>query len=61
MLLELFDLAAKQIIVVTDLFALAQAIEQRGVFARRDADAITGSVNHAFRLDRTTGQDRCVR
>ena len=46
-LLERFDLAAEQVVVVGDVLALAQAIEQRRVLARRDANAIAGGVHHA--------------
>ena len=59
--LERLDLAAEQIVVFLDVLALAQPIQQRRVFARRDADAVARRVNDLVRLDRGVGEDRGVR
>ena len=60
-LLELLDLSAKQVVVVFDVLVLAQPIEQRGVLARRDADAVARSVHNAIGLDGGVGEHRRVR
>ena len=60
MLLERLDLTAQEIVVVLDVLVLAQAIEQRRVLARRDANAVARCVDDAFGLDGGTGKDRHV-
>ena len=60
-LLERLDLSTEQVVVVGDVLALAQPIQQRGVLARRDADAVAGRVNHLLRFDRSAREHRDIR
>ena len=60
-LLERLHLTTQQVVVVFDVLVLAQPIEQRRVLARRDANAVAGSVDHAIGLDRRAGEYRRVR
>ena len=60
-LLERFDFSAEEIVVVLHFPGLAQVVQQRRVFTRRDADAVARRVNHTIGLNRGVGEDGRVR